>query len=120
MSAGLSALIRIGAELENEFDSIEVIAIERSATVPVDDYTMEVCGRFLFYTVALYGPEVRLSAQPMDAGDPPDLLLRAADNENGWDTTRRLVASLERNQVKSLRRPIESGEPGDPDAWVIA
>ena len=76
MSAGLSALIRIGAELEHEFASIEVIEIGRPATGPEQDFTMQVCGRWLFYTVALYGPQIRLSAQPMDTGAAPDLLLR--------------------------------------------
>ena len=41
--SGLSAMIHAGAALANEFDSIEVIALGRSATAPVDDYTMEVC-----------------------------------------------------------------------------
>ena len=31
-----------------------------------------------------------------------------------------LRGSLERNGVRSLARPIESGEPGDQDCWVIA
>ena len=50
---GLLAMIHAGAWLENEFSSIEVIAIGTSATAPAGDCTMEVCGRFLFYTVAL-------------------------------------------------------------------
>ena len=44
---------------------------------------MQVCGRLLFYTFALYGAEIRLSAQPMDTGDAPDLLLRSRDNPGG-------------------------------------
>jgi hypothetical protein len=32
----------------------------------------------------------------------------------------KLVAALERGQIKSLKRPIEIGEPGSPDSWVIA
>jgi hypothetical protein len=28
-------------------------------------------------------------------------------------------ASLERNAVKSLQRPIQVGEVGEPDCWVI-
>jgi hypothetical protein len=120
--SGLSALIRIGAELENEFDSIEVIALGRSATAPVDDFTMEVCGQYLFYTVALAGPQIRLSAQPMDTGAAPDLLLRTGDNENGWATTRGVIAALERYQIRSLERPIEAAgeDRDDANGWVIA
>jgi hypothetical protein len=117
-SSGLSAMIRAGAVLENEFESIEVIAIGRSATAPVDDYTMEVGGRFLFYTVALCGPQIHLSAQPMDTGAAPDLLLRAADNENGWRTVAGVIGALERHEIKSLRRPIEAGT--GEFGWVIA
>ena len=116
--SGLSAMIHAGAALANEFDSIEVIAIGRSATAPVDDYTMEVCGRVLFYTVALYGPEVRLSATLMDAAPAPDLLLRTGDNENGWQTVRGVIAALERHEIRSLARPIEAGGTGE-FGWII-
>jgi hypothetical protein len=122
MSAGLSALIRIGAELEHEFASIEVIEIGRPATGPEQDFTMQVCGRWLFYTVALYGPQIRLSAQPMDTGAAPDLLLRDRDNENGWQTARGVIAALERYEIKSLERPIEAAgdDRDDANGWVIA
>jgi hypothetical protein len=122
MSAGLSALIRIGAELEHEFASIEVIEIGRPATGPEQDFTMQVCGRWLFYTVALYGPQIRLSAQSMDTGAAPDLLLRDRDNENGWQTARGVIAALERYEIKSLERPMEAAgdDRDDANGWVIA
>jgi|SRR6476620_7680422 hypothetical protein len=122
MSAGLSALIRIGAELEHEFASIEVIEIGRPATGPEQDFTMQVCGRWLFYTVALYGPQIRLSAQPMDTGAAPDLLLRDRDNENGWQTARGVIAALQRYEIKSLERPMEAAgdDRDDANGWVIA
>jgi hypothetical protein len=116
--SGLPALIYAGAWLGNEF-GMEAIACGRGALSNAD-CVLEICGKFLFFTITLRAGDVTVAAQPMDAGDPPDLLLRIGDNENGWDTIRRLVASLERNQVKSLQRPIESGEAGDPDAWRIA
>jgi hypothetical protein len=122
MSAGLSALIRIGAELEHEFASIEVIEIGRPATGPEQDFTMQVCDRWLFCTVALYGPQIRLSAQPMDTGAAPDLLLRDRDNENGWQTARGVIAALERYEIKSLERPMEAAgdDRDDANGWVIA
>ena len=107
--SGISALIRIGAWLEHEFDSIEVIEIGRPATAPEQDFTMQVCGRFLFYTIALYGPQIHLSAQPMDTGAAPDLLLRTGDNENGWQTVRGVIAALERHENPIVRAPDRSG-----------
>ena len=120
--SGLSAMIRIGAELEHQFSSIEVIEIGRPATGPEQDFTMQVCGRWLFYTVALYGPQIRLSAQPMDTGAAPDLLLRDRDNENGWQTARGVIAALERYEIKSLERPMEAAgdDRDDANGWVIA
>jgi hypothetical protein len=106
MSAGLSALIRIGAELEHEFASIEVIEIGRPATGPEQDFTMQVCGRWLFYTVALYPadpPERPADGYRRGAGS----LLRDRDNENGWQTARGVIAALERSEIKSLERPME-------------
>ena len=55
----------------------------------------------------------------MDAGDPLECLLTVADGP-GWPVACKLVAALERGQIKSLKRPIEIGEPGSPDSWVIA
>jgi hypothetical protein len=81
--SGISAMIRAGAWLENEFDNIEVIEIGRPATAPEQDFTMQVCGRFLFYTIALYGPQIHLSAQPMDAGAAPDLCCVPATTKTG-------------------------------------
>ena len=121
MGAGLSALIRIGAELEHEFGSIEVIEIGRPATGPEQDFTMQVCGRWLFYTVALYGPQIHLSAQPMDTGDPPDLLLRDRDNERLANDAR-CHRRAGTDEIKSLERPIEAAgeDRDDANGWVIA
>ena len=115
--SGLSAMIRTGASLENEFDSIQVIEIGRGATAPEQDYVMQICGRFLFYTVALYGPQIHLSATLMDAAPAPDLLLRDRDTGSGWRTVRGVIAALERHGIKSLQRPIEAGT--GEFGWVI-
>ena len=121
MSAfGLSGMINIGAQLEHEFENLIVASIER----PVEgtaDYEMEIFGSRLAYRISLSPNGVTLSDALMDRPETGwDLLLRAADDSSGWDTVRRLAASLERNGVRSLQRPIESGEPGDQDCWVIA
>jgi hypothetical protein len=111
--SGLPAMIHTGAQIANEFSSIEVIAIGAPPTAPAGDCTMEVCGQFLCYTVALYGPEIRLSAQPMDTGDALDLLLRSRDNAAGWETVRGVISALERHEIQSLARPIEAWDGRD-------
>ena len=117
-NSGLSAMISAGAWLEHAL-GMETLSIGRAA-VDDEDCVLEIAGRWLCYRVALHGPEVRTAASLMDGIAPPETLLRSPDTEGGWDTTRRLIASLECNQVKSLARPIEVGQVGDPNAWIIA
>ena len=112
--SGLSALIYCGAWLANEFD-LEVLTCGRAANDA--DSVLELCDRFLFFTISLNVTGVTLAAQPMDTGDGPDLLLRTSDNENGWQTTRGVIAALERHGIKSLERPIEAGT--GEFGWVI-
>ena len=66
-------------------------------------------GRFLCHHIKLDGGFVTVSAQLMDEGSEPELLLKAVgETEAAWQTTiAPLVASLERNEVRSLERPIE-------------
>jgi hypothetical protein len=99
--SGLSALIRLGASLENDW-GMEAIACGRGALAD-EDCVLEICGRWLAFRIALHGPEVRTAACLMDAADPPETLLRSPDTEAGWDTAQRLIAS-----------------GVDGDAWVIA
>jgi hypothetical protein len=117
MSTGIRAMIDAAVWLEDQF-GMETIALGRSAVDDADS-ALEIGGAWLLFRLALHGPEVRTAACLMDAADPPQTLLRTPDTEAGWDTAQRLVASLERHAVRSLQRPIESGEPGvDGDAWV--
>jgi hypothetical protein len=82
---------------------------------------MQIYDAQLAYRITLRASGVILGAALMGSAEAGwDLLLRTTDDASGWDTTRRLAASLERNGVRSLARPIASGEPGDQDAWVIA
>ena len=78
---------------------------------------MQSHGAHLAYRITLRDSGVLLDAALMDSAEAAwDLLLR---DGLGWATVRRLAASLERNGVRSLQRPIESGAPSDPDAWLI-
>jgi hypothetical protein len=50
----------------------------------------------------------------------PQFLFNIGDGPTGWTTIRRFLQALERSGLKSLRsRPIQLGEPGSPDCFVI-
>jgi hypothetical protein len=109
MSTSVRAMIDLAVALEDRF-GMETLALGRSATDDADS-VLEIGGTWFLFRVALHGPEVRTAATLMDAADPPQTLLRAPDTEAGWDTAQRLVASLERNGVRSLQRPIKAANP---------
>jgi hypothetical protein len=77
-------------------------------------------GRQLCYSILLDGGWVHLSVQPMDLGDSLERIVTLADGTEGWSTVSRLVLALERSGIASLTpRPIQLGEPGSPDCFVI-
>jgi hypothetical protein len=121
-TAGLSALIRLGAALEldaeNEGRSMEAISIGSENSQGT--YALEIAGRHLCYTVTLCGEQARVFAVLLDSPTEPDLLLKVKDTETEWNTVFRFISSLEKYEVKSLERPIMSGPVGEPDAWIVS
>jgi hypothetical protein len=107
-----------GAWLSNRLD-LEVMSCGRSADDPTESLRLEMAGRFLAYDITLDGGFVSVSAQPMDKGDPPEMLLKVGDTLPEWRTMCKLMTALKRNQIKTLLpRPLEIGGSG-PDAFVI-
>ena len=98
---------------------METLSIGRPATAPEEDYAMEICGKWLAFTISLHGDEVRLAVSLMDSVTPPQTLLRTRDDASGWQLVIRLVGALEKAETKSLERPIEVGPIG-PDGFRIA
>jgi hypothetical protein len=115
--SGVSAMVRCALWLEDKL-GLETLNIGREGLDPKDSCTLTMFGRHLFYAIKLDGGFVFVSAELMDAGDPPEQLLSIGDGPEGWRTITRLIAALERNKIKSLERPIEIGGTG-PNAWVI-
>jgi hypothetical protein len=111
-------MIHLAAELETNLDGMETLSIGRSA-VAGEDCTLEICGTWLCYRIVLREGDVHVSANLMDDASPPDLLLRARDTASDCEVVRRLISSMERNGVKSLERPIESGYGDGPENWII-
>jgi hypothetical protein len=117
MSTGVRELIDLAVALEDEF-GMETIALGRADDDA--DSVLEIAGRWLCYRIALYGPEARLAATPMDAAAAPETLLRSPDTATGWQTVKGVVNALEVHKIKSLERPIEAWDGYDgASGWVI-
>jgi hypothetical protein len=107
----VSAMVHLGVYVERS--GVNVESIGREGLDRKDSCTLIATGRWLWYSVMIDGGFVFLSACLMDKGDEPQQLLSVGDCSKGWETIARLIGALERNQVKSLERPIEAGEGRD-------
>ena len=118
MKTGLSALINCGAWLSNHLD-LEVMGCGQSGADRPEAIRLELAGKFLAYHLTLDQGCVSLSAQLMDQGDQPELLLKVGDTLPEWRTVCKLISALERNQIKALSpKPLEIGN-GGPNSFVI-
>ena len=117
-ASGVSAMIHLAVSFESDY-GMEVLSIGRSA-VSDESCMLEICGTWLCFRIALRECEVHVAATEMDSGAPPDLLMKAKDDEDGWKSVRSLVAALEQCAIKSLTRPIEARGYDGANSWVIA
>jgi hypothetical protein len=116
---GVAAMVRAAVWLENRA-GLETLNIGREGLAPTNSCTLELSGRHLFYSVLLDGGFVFLSAQPMDCGDSLERLVGVGDGSDGWKTICHLIVAFERSGITCLApKPIQLGEPGLPDCWVI-
>ena len=99
---------------------LEVQSFGRSATAPKHSCLLEMTGRHLAYSILLDGGWVFLSASLMDKADPPEFLFSMADGLEGWQTTCRVIAAMERSGLKSLERPFHVGSDEGPGAFEFA
>jgi hypothetical protein len=116
---GVAGMIRTAGWCDDRL-GVEVLSIGRSATGP-EDCALELCGSQLLVRITIQGSWIWVSACSLDQGEAPEPLFNVGDGPDGWTTVRRFVMALERSGVASLRdRPVQLGEPGSPDAWIIA
>jgi hypothetical protein len=115
----VGAMVRAGAWFETRL-GMHVLSIGREADNVTDDCVMEVCGRWLAYRLALRGGWVWLHVSLMDYGNPPELLLTTADGPEGWRQVCKIVRLLEREQVRTLQKPIELGGGCGPGLIILA
>ena len=100
---------------------MEVLNIGRATGLERADCVMDLNGTQLSVRIALMGGWVWLSACGLDEGEQTQPICNFPDTSQGWRDVCKLVQTLERSGVKSLReRPIHIGERGSPDCYVIA
>ena len=98
---------------------LEVLYIGRPANSKID-CLVDLSGSQLFYRVAMRGNWLWLYGCGMDEPDQLEFLYNCGDGPSGWSLTRRFIQALERSGIKSLKeRPIQLGEVGSVDAFVI-
>ncbi len=98
---------------------VSVESLGRGGLDRQHSFTLEASGRHLAYRIRTDGGWIFVSAGPMDTGDS-EFLVSLADGKAGWNACSRLILALERSDVVTLQpRPLELGQPGSPDCFVI-
>ena len=109
--------LRAGAWLELQL-GMEVVSIGRSVE-DREDCVLIAHGKYLGFRIGLYGDWIAVSLKVLDRADQDwDFILRVAEDQEGWKTIWQVIRALEREQVKSLDRPIQAGI--GPNGWAIA
>lgn len=118
--SGVAAMVRAAVWLENRV-GLETESIGRGGLEPTNSCTLQMSGCQLFYSIFWEGGSVTISVQPMDvAEDSPEKIMTVGDCADGWRSICRLVLALERSGLASLTpKPIQLGEPGGRDCFVI-
>jgi hypothetical protein len=116
---GISGLINLAANLCHEFDTMETLSIGEQSDIPEAQNSFEICGAHLLYNVVLTKESICFLAQTLDQPSGKlELLLKMRDTPDGWHTVGKLIAAMEINQTRSLKRPIEIGDSG-PNSYRI-
>ena len=116
--SGVAGMVHTAVWLDRTV-GLEVLFIGRSAHAK-EDCALEFLGCQLAVHITLRGGWVWLYACGLDEPEP-EFIFNVGDGPQGWTTIRKFVQALERSGTKSLKqRPIELGEPGSADSWVIA
>ena len=114
---GVAGMVRAALWLDVQL-GIETLGIGRGAFDRKDSCTLEASGKHLAYWVMIDGGCIFLRVQLLDAPCCAlDELMNAPDTKEGWELICKVVQALERNNVKSLQRPIEAGT--GPSGFVI-
>ena len=97
---------------------MEVLSLGRGA-LDKADCTLELAGSQMLIRISIEGTWIWVSASGLDEGEP-EPLFNVADGPQGWPVVRAFCAALERSGLTSLKeRPVQLGEPGSKDCFVI-
>ena len=110
-------MVRCAVWCEDQLE-MEVLSLGRSVNA-TEDCVLELAGKWLAYRIALRGTWIWLFLSLMDSGGEPELLLNVGDTAQGWRKTCAVVRLLEREEVRSLARPIELNGGTGFRGWVI-
>jgi hypothetical protein len=100
-------------------DCQRFLFIGRAALDRKESCTLEAGSRWLLYTVTVNGGWVTLKLALMDQAQLPECVLIARDGDEGWRRVSSIIRCLEREEVKSLEKPIVLGGGSGPNGYVI-
>jgi hypothetical protein len=99
---------------------LEATRIARPALARQCFFQTELFGQHLRYALWIDGGWANLSVEGFDQVDAPTKpLLTVAAGAEGFRTVCKLIAGLERAGVKAIRLPLQLGEVGMDDCWVV-
>ena len=114
---GVGALVRLAVFLDDTL-GMEILSIGRGGLDRKDTCTLAATGAFLCFTVKIDGGFVFLKVSLMDSAEE-EQLLSVSDTSEGWRQIFTLIRAFERDQIKSLAKPIELNGGSGPNGWVI-
>jgi hypothetical protein len=119
MKPGISGLFRIAVCAEDRF-GLEILSFARGPE-PQDNLTLELTGRYLFYTLRFNedNGDIDLFVELLDGVDPPKWILHGGSAENDLRIMLHVISGLELFGIKSLEMPIVLDEGRPPNAFII-
>jgi hypothetical protein len=119
--ATIELFARAARWLENTC-ALETIPINRPATARRWFFQMDAYGERLQYRLWIDGGFLFLQAAGLDqvCDESSKGLLTVGAGAEGFRTVCKLIAALERSGIKEIRLPLQLGEVGMADSWVIA
>ena len=114
-------LVRLAVALDMRLNT-ETLAMGANSMVPEAVCTAEICGRHLFYLVALVGEQIELRVCPMDGAGELERILSMESDDRGFATMFRLIRACEWSGLERLEpRPLSLGPPcGGIDSFLLA
>ena len=115
---GVAALVKLAVFLDDQC-GMEILSIGREGLDREDSCTLVASGKWLEYQVKLDSTFVFLKLANLDSGKEPELILTVSDIDEQWRDLFRILRCFERDEIKSLERPIELNGGSGPSGFVI-